>query len=108
MDAIKIASYCLDRRVDLEPHTPLEQIRQTLKPCHRQYGQYMKLKVTLKNNLISLLDETFPGINALFKSAPRKEDGHEKRVDFVAKFWHRHCVYRGSYKAIRDGDQRGL
>ena len=100
LDAIKIANYCLDRWVDLEPYTPLEQIRQTLKACHRQYGQYMKLKVTLKNNLISLLDETFPGINTLFKSAARKDDGHEKWVDFVAKFWHRQCVCSGSYKSF--------
>ena len=100
LDAIKIANYCLDRWVDLEPYTPMDQIRQTLKSCHRQYGQYMKLKVTLKNNLISLLDETFPGINTLFKSAARKDDGHEKWVDFVAKFWHRQCVCSGSYKAF--------
>ena len=106
LDAIKIANYCLDRWVDLEPYTPLDQIRQTLKTYHRQYGQYMKLKVTLKNNLISLLDETFPGINTLFKSAPRKEDGHEKWVDFVAKFWHRHCVCMGSYKAFAEKYQR--
>lgn len=100
LDAIKIANYCLDRWVDLEPYTPLEQVRQTLKACHRQYGQYMKLKVTLKNNLISLLDETFPSINTLFKSAPRKDDGHEKWVDFVAKFWHRQCVCSVSEKAF--------
>lgn len=106
LDAIKIANYCLDRWADLEPYTPLDQIRQTLKACHRQYGQYMKLKVTLKNNLISLLDETFPAINTLFKSAPRKDDGHEKWVDFVAQFWHQQCVCAGSYKAFAGKYQR--
>ena len=106
LDAIKIANYCLDRWVDLEPYTPLDQIRQTLKACHRQYGQYMKLKITLKNNLISLLGETFPDINTLFKSAPRKEDGREKWVDFVAKFWHRQCVCMSSYKSFAEKYQK--
>ena len=41
----------------------------------------------LKNNLISLLDTTFPDANRLFTSSPRV-DGSEKWVDFVAAFWH--------------------
>jgi hypothetical protein len=45
----------------------------------------------LKNNLIALLDQTFPDVNTLFSSIPRR-DGHEKWVDFAAKFWHRECV----------------
>jgi transposase len=46
----------------------------------------------LKNNLISLLDQTFPGVNELFTSPPRKSDGHEKWIDFAARFWHCRCV----------------
>lgn len=41
----------------------------------------------LKNNLISLLDTTFPDANRLFTSSPRV-DGSEKWMDFVAAFWH--------------------
>ena len=67
-------------------------MRYCLKTCHRQYDQYIKLKVNLKNNLITLLDGTFPGLNTLFKSAPRDVDGHEKWIDFAIKFWHRECV----------------
>lgn len=70
----------------------IDPIRQELKTCHRQYDQYIKLKVNLKNNLITLLDGTFPGLNTLFKSAPRDVDGHEKWIDFAIKFWHRECV----------------
>lgn len=66
--------------------------RQELKLCNRQYIQYNKIKIMMKNNLISLLDQTFPGVNTLFTSPARKEDGHEKWVDFALYFWHRECV----------------
>lgn len=100
LDAVKIANYCLDRWTSLERYAPADQIRQTLKTCRRQYDQYIKLKVNLKNNLTSLLDGTFPGLNILFKSAPRDTDGHEKWVDFAAKFWHRECVCGSTEKAF--------
>ena len=100
LDAVKIANYCLDRWTDLERYSPTDQIRQTLKTCRRQYDQYIRLKVNLKNNLIALLDGTFSGINTLLKSAPRDTDGHEKWVDFAGKFWHRQCVCGNSEKAF--------
>ena len=100
LDTVKIANYCLDRWTDLERYSPTDQIRQTLKTCRRQYDQYIRLKVNLKNNLIALLDGTFPGINTLLKSAPRDTDGHEKWVDFAGKFWHRQCVCGNSEKAF--------
>ena len=100
LDAVKIANYCLDRWTDLERYSPSDQIRQTLKTCRRQYDQYIRLKVNLKNNLIALLDGTFPGVNTLLKSAPRDTDGHEKWVDFAGKFWHRQCVCGNSEKAF--------
>lgn len=37
----------------------------------------MKQKVAAKENLISLLDNTYPGVNKLFDS-PAREDGSEK------------------------------
>ena len=100
LDAMKIANYCLDRWTYLERYSPTDQIRQTLKTCRRQYDQYIRLKVNLKNNLIALLDGTFPGVNTLLKSAPRDTDGHEKWVDFAGKFWHRQCVCGNSEKAF--------
>lgn len=102
LDAVKIANYCLDRWMDLECYTPTDQIRQTLKICRRQYDQYIKLKVNLKNNLITLMDGTFPGLNTLFKGAPRDSDGHEKWIDFAARFWHSECVCGRSEKAFID------
>ena len=45
----------------------------------------------MKNNLIALLDVTFPDANRLFNS-PRRADGSEKWLDFVETFWHCQCV----------------
>ena len=100
LDSVKIANYALDHWIDLKRYAPAAEIRKMLKTYHRQYGQYLKLKVSLKTNLITLLDEVFPGANTLFTSAPRKSDGHEKWVDFVVKFWHRECVCGSSEAAF--------
>mgnify|MGYP002559028963 CR=1 FL=1 len=70
---------------------PEEDTRLMLKTCYRQYQQYSKVQTMLKNNLISLLDTTFPDANRLFASPPRA-DGSEKWVDFVDAFWHCECV----------------
>ncbi|NPV89383.1 MAG: IS110 family transposase [Firmicutes bacterium] len=90
-DAVKIANYGLTNWVSLVKYTPEDDTRLLLKTYNRQYHQYMKMKVALKNNLIALLDQTFPGANTLF-SSPAKADGHEKWVDFTSKFWHCECV----------------
>lgn len=90
-DAVKIANYGLTNWVFLKQYAPEDDTRLLLKTCNRQYGQYMKLRIALKNNLIALLDQTFPGINTLF-SSPARPDGHEKWLDFAAKFWHCECV----------------
>ena len=99
-DAIKIANYGIDRWVDLAQYVPEEDIRQLLKTLNRQYNQYIKMKVMLKNNLISLLDQTFPDVNRMFSSSTRK-DGHEKWVDFAATFWHCKCASDVSEKAFK-------
>ena len=56
----------------------------------------------LKNNLILLLDQTFPGANKLFSSPARQSDGHEKWIDFVADFWHCECIASLSEKAFTE------
>lgn len=58
-----------------------------------------------KNNLVSLLDTTFPNANRLFCS-PARADGHEKWVDFVAEFWHCECIRECSEKAFMTKYQR--
>lgn len=98
-DAMKIAKYGLDNWVDLREYTPMDTVRQQLKLCSRQYNLYMKTVVSLQNNLISLTDKTFPGVNELF-SSPERADGHQKWVDFVMTFWHCDCICRVSEKAL--------
>lgn len=100
-DAIKLANYALDRWINLAEYIPADDIRQMLKSYNRQYYQYIKLKVTLKNNLISLLDQSFPDVNTLFSSVPHR-DGHEKWVDFAEKFWHCECVCGISENAFNE------
>ena len=51
----------------------------------------------LKNNLISILDQTFPGANTLFNTPARRTDGHEKWIDFVLRFPHCECVSKKSF-----------
>lgn len=101
-DALKIAAYGLANWNALPRFSPQEEIRRQLKAYSRQYTKYMKLKTMLKNNFISLTDSTFPGVNELFSSPPRKEDGHEKWLDFAMKFWHAECVCGLSEKVFTE------
>lgn len=94
-DAVKIANYGLANWVFLKPYAPEDDTRLLLKTCSRQYNQYTKIKVSLKNNLIAILDQVFSSCNTLFSSNVRA-DGHEKWIDFVAKFWHCECITKYS------------
>jgi transposase len=99
-DAVKIANYGITNWLDLPRFIPNDDIRRQLKAYSRQYTKYNKLKIMLKNNFISLTDQTFPGVNELFTSPPRKNDGHEKWLDFAMKFWHCECVCSLTPKAF--------
>lgn len=100
-DSLKIAKYCLDRWEKLREYTPMDALRQQLKLISRQYDLYMKTRITLENNLISLTDKVFPGVNEMFKS-PERADGHQKWVDFIATFWHCECISRVSEEAFTE------
>lgn len=104
-DARKIARYGLDNWVELRQHTPMDTIRYQLKTLNRQFDLYTKTKTALKNNLISLLDQTYPGVNSLFES-PVREDGSQKWVDFAATFWHVDCVRSLSQAAFSERYQK--
>jgi len=86
-DAIKIARYGLDNWAELREYIPQDMVRQQLKMFSRQYNLSMKTIRALENNLISLLDKTFPGLNKLFVSRKRK-DGRQKWLDFSQTYWH--------------------
>ena len=100
-DAMKIAKYGLDNGADLREYTPMDAVRQQLKLCSRQYDLYMKTVVALQNNLISLTDKTFSGVNEPF-SSPERASSHQKLGDFVMTFWHCDCIFRMSESAFTE------
>lgn len=91
-DAVKLAKFTIDKWNILPAFDAQDDARLLLKALSRQYNLYLKTKCSLKNNLISILDQTFPGVNTLFTTPARKTDGHEKWVDFVLKYPHSECV----------------
>ncbi len=104
-DSRKIARYGLDSWVELHQHTPMDTIRYQLKTMNRQYGLYSKAKFSMKNNLISLLDQTYPGVNALF-SSPAREDGSQKWMGFAVFFWYLDCVRGVSLSSFTEPYQK--
>lgn len=100
-DSLKIARYGLDNWAELRHYSPMDTIRYQLKNMNQQYDLYSKSKTALKNNLIALLDQTYPGANTLFDS-PTRKNGSQKWVDFVATFWHADCVRSMSLKAFAE------
>ena len=104
-DAAKIARYTLDRWNKLKQYGHMDETRNQLKTMNRQFGFYMDQKTAMKNNLIALLDETYPGANNFFDSKAR-EDGSQKWVDFVYTYWHVDCVRGKSLKAFTEHYQK--
>ena len=104
-DAVKIARYTLDSWTELKQYSLMDEIRNQLKTMNRQFGFYMKHKTAMKNNLIAILDQTYPGVNTYFDS-PAREDGSQKWVDFAAAYWHVDCVRKLSLNAFVDHYQK--
>ena len=100
-DAVKIARYALDTWIDLRQYSLMDEIRSQLKIMNRQFGFYMKQKTAMKNNLIGILDQTYPGVNTYFDS-PARSDGSQKWVDFATTYWHVDCVRKMSLNAFSD------
>lgn len=99
-DALKLAAYALDRWSDLTEYFAQENLRLLLKSYNRQYNHYTQIKITLKNNLIALLDQTFPNVDTLFNKSTQKSNGHTKWIDFVAKFPHVYSVSQKSFSVF--------
>ena len=90
-DALKIAQFALDKWEILPQYTPMDTIRYDLKTLHRQFQLSGKTRTALNNNLIALLEQSYPGANRYFDS-PVRPDGSQKWIDFVDTFWHVDCV----------------
>jgi len=90
-DAIKIANYAAYNSANLQAYIPPAIARNQLKMFSRQYNLCIKTVHSLENNLMSLLDKTFPGVTKFF-SSQKKKNGQQKWVDFAAEFWHSDIV----------------
>ena len=104
-DAVKIARYALDKWQNLKQYSVMDELRSQLKTMNRQFGFYMKHKTAMKNNLIGILDQTYPGANTYFDS-PARSDGSQKWVDFTSTYWHVDCVRKMSSNAFIDHYQK--
>ncbi len=100
-DSKKIARFALDRWKKLRQYSPMDESRNQLKTMNRQFSFYTDQKTAMKNNLIALLDQTFPGANSFFDS-PARSDGSQKWVDFVYTYWHVDCVRGKSLSAFAE------
>ena len=100
-DSQKIARYALDNWADLRDYTPMDTIRYDLKTLNRQFQLASKQKTAMSNNLIALLEQTFPDVRKCFDS-PVRSDGTQKWVDFAHTFWHVDCVRKQSLNAFSE------
>ena len=90
-DAVKIARYTLSNWETLRRYTPEDETRYLLKMMNTQYQLATKTLTAHTNNLIALMEETYPGVRSLFDS-PARADGSQKWVDYANTFWHLDCV----------------
>ena len=104
-DSVKIARYGLDKWQNLKQYSVMDEIRNQLKAMNRQFSFYMKHKTAMKNNLIGILDQTYPGVNTYFDS-PARDDGSQKWVDFASTYWHVDCVRKMSLNAFTEHYQK--
>ena len=105
-DALKIANYGLTFWMDLRAYSTEDETRQMLKLQSRLYERTTNTGISMRNSLIALLDQTFPGANKLFRDDKRNTKGHVKWVDFVLCFWHKECVATLSLHTFADKFQK--
>ena len=100
-DAMKIARFTPEKWEILRPHSPEDEIRCHLKTLNRQFQLSSKMKTACVNNLIALLEQTYPGLRGFFNS-PAGEDGRQKWVDFADTFRRVDCVRNVSLNAFTE------
>lgn len=101
-DSLKIANYALTFWQELREYSVEDENRQLLKIQSRLYERTLNSSVALRNGLISLLDQVFPGANKLFGMETRTALGHIKWVDFIRRFWHKDTQAVDSLNAVYD------
>lgn len=98
-DALKITRFALDNWEILPRYTPMDTIRYNLKTMHREFQLSSRTETALSNNLIALLEQSYPGVDKYFDS-PVRPDGSQKWVDSADTFWHADCVAKVSQSAF--------
>ena len=73
-DAIRIATYALEKSYQLVPYNSMEQKYEDLRLLARQYRQRMATLTFNKVHLVNLLDETMPGITSVLQLNTRDPD----------------------------------
>lgn len=73
-DALRIATYALEKAYKLTPYSSMEQKYEDLKFLSRQYNQRINLVSKLKVQLLDLLDQTMPGITKILQLKSRSPE----------------------------------
>ena len=84
-DALKIATYALEKSYQLTPHSPMDEKYENLRILSRQYRERMCALTQNKVHLINLLDETMPGIGNVMSLKTRDPD-NSLAMMFIRKF----------------------
>ena len=96
-DAVRIATFALEKSYKLTPYSPLDQKYDDLRFLSRQYNQRIASVTYNKTQLINLLDETMPGITSILTLKSRDPD-HCVALLFIKRF-HSFDVIRKMGKA---------
>ena len=104
-DAKKIARYALDNWEELRQYSPMDTIRYQLKTLNCQFQLANKNHTACSNDLIALMERSYPGVRSLF-SSPVRPDGSQKWADFAQAFWHVDCVAKLNMNAFAVKYQR--
>ena len=73
-DALRIATYAMEKSYKLVPYSSMEQKYEDLKFLSRQYEQRISYVSKLKVQLLDLLDQTMPGVTKLLSLTSRKPE----------------------------------
>ena len=73
-DALRIATYALEKSYRLVPYSSMEQKYEDLKFLSRQYQQRISMVAGFKVQLINLLDQTMPGITKILALKSRNPE----------------------------------
>ncbi|WP_167955098.1 IS110 family RNA-guided transposase [Anaerosporobacter faecicola] len=84
-DAMRMATYALEKSYSLIPYTSLDQKYLDLKFLSRQYNQRVSTKVKNRVYLGNLLDEAMPGIETILMSKATKPENN-MLYNFINKY----------------------